>query len=235
MKFSIVVPAYNEAETISECLRALQAQSVPRGDFEIIVVDNNSKDATSKVAARAGADKVVLETKKGTNLARQRGYVESTGKIVAFVDADSQPPKHWLEKIEKDLKQPGVAAVSGPYDFQLRGIEKIFGDIYLKFVVPSLPKVLSFLFGRKAGVIFGGNFAAWRTTIQAIGGLPPLAFWGDDSAIAMLVSRHVGRVFFDFDLRIKSSPRRLQSDGFFVLPIHYSLFYFKMYFSPDYR
>lgn len=235
MKFSIVVPAFNEAETITECLHALQAQNIKRSDFEIIVVDNNSKDATSKVAAKAGADKVVLETKKGTNLARQRGFVESTGEIVAFVDADSQPPKDWLEKIGLDLSKPGVAAVSGPYDFQLHGIEKIFGVVYLKFVVPSLPRVLSFLFGRKAGVIFGGNFAAWRTTIQAIGGLPPLAFWGDDSAIAMLVSRHVGKVLFDFDLRIKSSPRRLNSEGFFVLPIHYSLFYFKMYFSPEYR
>lgn len=234
MKFSVVIPAFNEAASITNSIRALKSQNVKRNDFEIIVVDNNSKDETFNVAVRAGADKVVKETIQGTNAARQRGYKESQGEIIAFLDADSEPPRDWLEKIKKNLSREGVAAVSGPFDYQFTNLKKILERIYIRKFFPKAPAILKFIFRKKAGVIIGGNFAVWRKNIEKIGGLPQLAFWGDDAAIAMLISRKAGKVVFDPNLTVKSSPRRFEKGGFFRLSWRYIMAYLRAYFSRHY-
>jgi len=139
-KFSVIIPVYNEEGYIKLAIIALKNQNLPRQDFEIIVVDNNSNDATAEVAKNAGADKVVKELKQGTNMARQRGFLESRGKIVAFLDADSKPPIDWLTKIKKILLQKDVAAVSGPFDYQFQGFKKILDFIYVHFILSYFEK-----------------------------------------------------------------------------------------------
>lgn len=235
IKFSIVVPAYNEEAGIGRAVKSLLHLDYPREQYEIIVIDNNSVDKTSLAAKEAGADKVFLETNKGTNLARERGRKEARGEIIAFLDGDSEAYPDWLKKIEKDLSLPGVVAVSGPYDYGFKGSRKKLDDLYQAHILPRVPKILQFLFRRKAGVLIGGNFAGMATAFEKIGGLPPLRFWGDDVAIAMLISRHVGKVLFDPQLRIKSSARRFETEGFFSLFFRYVWTYLKIYFSRDYR
>jgi glycosyltransferase involved in cell wall biosynthesis len=234
MKFSVVIPAFNEEKQIAYSVGAVKAQNIKRSDFEIIVVDNNSTDKTFAAAQKAGADKVVKETKKGTNLARQRGFEESKGEIVAFLDADCEPPPDWLEKIEVNLSFDGVAAVSGPFDYGFTGLKKIIDIIYTHKIMPKIPYIFRFIFGKKAGVIIGGNFAIRRGVMEKIGGLPQLAFWGDDAATAMLISRKVGKVFFNPALKIKSSPRRLEKSGSIKLTIYYALAYLMAYFNRNY-
>ncbi len=235
MKFSVVIPAYNEEKVVAKAIASLRKQNIPRADFEIIVVDNNSTDKTSEIARKAGADKVLKETQKGTNFAREKGFEASEGTIVAFLDADSEVPTDWLLGIEKDLSRPGVSAVSGTFDYGFKGITAFFDYLYSHILMRNLDSILHFFFRRKAGVIIGGNFGAWRWAIQKIGGLPPLRFWGDDAAIAMLLSRKVGRVIFDPELAVKSSPRRYEKEGIIKLTVRYMLAYFKVYFSKEWR
>src|SRR5215212_155664 len=71
VRFSVIVPAYNEAAYLGRALDALQHQDYD-GKYEIIVVDNNSTDATVAVAARCGV-RVVSEPRQGVCAARQRG------------------------------------------------------------------------------------------------------------------------------------------------------------------
>lgn len=235
MKYSVIIPAYNEAENIGDAIRDLRLQNVGRSQFEIIVVDNNSDDDTYEIAKKTGADVVIKEEKKGTNMARQAGYKASRGEIVAFLDADdSQPPPDWLERIGKDLSREGVRAVSGPQDYGFKGVKRLLDRFYTRYVLPNAPGVLQFIFGRKAGIIVGGNFATSRDVIEKIGGLPPIAFWGDDVAIAMLISRKVGRVLFDPDLTVKSSPRRFESHGLFRVVFRYIRTYLKLFFSKEF-
>lgn len=235
MKYSIVIPAYNEAGHIADTIKSLNAQTVARKDFEVIVVDNNSVDDTYKIAKSSGADLVIKEATKGTNFARQAGFKNSKGDIVAFLDADCQPLPDWLEKIGEDLSGGKNAAVSGPFDYQFKGIKKIMDYYYTRYVLPNVPYILKFIFGKKAGVLIGGNFAAKREVIEAIGGLPPLAFWGDDVAIAMLISRRVGKVLFDPKVLVVSSPRRFEKNGFIKLTLRYIAAYFKIFFSKDFQ
>lgn len=233
MKFSVVIPAYNEAHYVRAAIQALQKQTIPRNEFEIIVVDNGSGDATSETARAAHADKVVREERKGTNLARQKGFLESTGEIIAFLDADCEPPPHWLAHIEKRLSEKGVVAVSGPYDYGFTGWKKTLAEIYTHHVIRYLEKFLPLIFRKKAGEIIGGNFAAPRWAIEKIGGLPPLTFFGDDSAIAMRLSRQAGRVVWDTTLIVKGSARRFEKEGLFRLTTRYAWHYFKQYFSRE--
>jgi len=235
MKYSVVIPAYNEAEYIEAAIRALILQNVKRSEFEIIVVDNNSTDNTSELALNAGADIVIKKMTRGTNFARQEGFKKSKGEIVAFLDADSEPPPDWLERIGKILSGSEVAAVSGPYDYNFKGIKKMLDYFYTRYILPNVPLVLNFIFRKKAGIIIGGNLAAKRSTIEAIGGLPLLTFWSDDAAIAMLISRKVGKVIFNPDLVIKSSPRRFEKGGLLKLVLLYIIAYLRAYFSRNYR
>lgn len=231
MKYSVVIPAYNEEGAIGEAITTLNKQTVGRENIEVIVSDNNSADNTSAVAKESGADKVVVEKRKGTNFAREAGYNVSTGDIIAFLDADCVPREDWLFRLGEHLKDSSVGAVSGPYDYGFKGIKKFLADIYSYRVLPAAPYLLHAIFRRKAGVLIGGNFAVRRGTMEAIGGFPPLAFWGDDSAIAMLVARKVGKVIFVPDVAVWSSPRRLEKEGFFGLTAKYVRAYLHEYFK----
>ncbi|MCL5267860.1 MAG: glycosyltransferase family 2 protein [Bacteroidetes bacterium] len=233
MKFSIVVPAYNAEESIGYTVRSVveQSKTISRSSFEVIVVDNNSTDKTREVALEAGADVVAKEKLQGTNIARNRGYLESRGEIIVFLDADSEAPEDWLIRIGEAFEDPTTQAISGPYDYGFTRTKAIAEAIYTRIVFPSLPKLLRLLFRKKAAIIIGGNFAVRRSTIEKIGGLPPLTFWGDDAAIAMAVVRRVGKVRFISTLRVKSSHKRFDRDGFLILAGKYARAYFRVYFG----
>jgi glycosyltransferase involved in cell wall biosynthesis len=84
--FSVVVPTYNEAFYLESTLQSVRDQDF-RGSVELIVVDNNSTDATAQIA-RDYADLVLYYTDmQGASAARQRGAERSRGKYLAFLDA----------------------------------------------------------------------------------------------------------------------------------------------------
>jgi len=66
---SVVIPTYNEEKNIERCLRALEEQTIPREDFEIIVVDGQSSDRTIEIAQRY-ADRVIQQVSEGVGGAR---------------------------------------------------------------------------------------------------------------------------------------------------------------------
>ncbi len=235
MRFSAIIIARNEEKFISESIASLLNQSIPRSDYEIIaVVDALSLDNTFLRAKEAGADKVIHEKTGGTNPARQRGVAESKGDIVAFLDADCMAPHDWLKKIEKVLMQNGVAGVSGPYGHGFKGITNILDAFYNHALLPALPRILHFVFRRKAGVMIGGNMAMWRSALNTIGGLPPLKFYGDDAATAMLLTRKVGKIIFDQNIVVRTSPRRF-AKGLLKPVLRYGRVYLGVYFSKLYR
>lgn len=99
MKISIVIPVYNEAENLADCLEAIAAQTVrPR---EVIVVDNGSTDNSVKIAESFEFVQVIREPKRGIVHARDRGYNAARGEIIARIDADSLVPSDWLARISE--------------------------------------------------------------------------------------------------------------------------------------
>jgi glycosyltransferase involved in cell wall biosynthesis len=106
--YSIIVPAYNEAEWLPRCLQTL-ARAMARFDLrgEVIVVDNNSSDNTATIAREAGA-RVVFEPVNQIARARNTGARQARGANLIFVDADSLLPSGLLSQAVGNLQRGNI-------------------------------------------------------------------------------------------------------------------------------
>jgi glycosyltransferase involved in cell wall biosynthesis len=126
---SVVVPAFDAAGTISDTLGALARQRLD-AEYEVIVVDDGSQDATAELAAAAPGPVTVLRQEgSGAAEARNRGVAAARSPVLAFTDVDCVPAPNWLAEglaaLEgADLVQGAVApppgAALGPFDRSLR-------------------------------------------------------------------------------------------------------------------
>jgi glycosyltransferase involved in cell wall biosynthesis len=118
VRFSVVIPCYNEGEYVAAAINSLRAQSFP-GGCEIVVVDNNCTDDTAQIARSLGA-RVVVESRQGVCHARRRGTEVSRGDVVISADADTTYPADWLTYIDRSFRTAGerVVAVAGPCRYQ---------------------------------------------------------------------------------------------------------------------
>ncbi len=112
MKFSIIIPCHNVAETLETCLECTTAQTYR--DYEIIVVDDASTDATVEVARRFDVNLVVLDSQVGAGGARNAGAACATGEVLFFVDADVKFSADVLEALRQVFERnPNCHAVAG--------------------------------------------------------------------------------------------------------------------------
>ena len=103
---SVVVPVYNGASTIVDCLRGLLAQSMARETFEIIVVDDGSTDETAALAS-AFPVRLLRRDNGGAAAARNSGMEVARGTWVAFIDADCVASRGWLHALTAAVRAPG--------------------------------------------------------------------------------------------------------------------------------
>jgi glycosyltransferase involved in cell wall biosynthesis len=118
MEASVVVCTYNRAESLRDTLRALQAlQPRPGRTWEVIVVDNNSKDHTKAVVEEAQRTWPLLryefEGAQGLSQARNHGIACSHGEVILFTDDDVLPEPDWLETTLAGLNQYEADACGG--------------------------------------------------------------------------------------------------------------------------
>jgi GT2 family glycosyltransferase len=111
---SVIVPAYNAAGTIGECLESLLALRYPPERLEIQVVDNGSTDGTGS-ALRAYGDRIAVvgEPTRGAAAARNAGVASSRGEVVAFTDADCVVDPDWLAELVGPLADVRVGIAGG--------------------------------------------------------------------------------------------------------------------------
>jgi cellulose synthase/poly-beta-1,6-N-acetylglucosamine synthase-like glycosyltransferase len=109
---TVVVPVHNRELTIQPLLDSLQKLDYDRNKVEVIVVDGNSTDKTQEIVKQYPV-KLVVEKRKGLNLARNIGIKCSKGEIVAFTDSDCKVPPNWITKIVENFKDPRVSCVGG--------------------------------------------------------------------------------------------------------------------------
>jgi glycosyltransferase involved in cell wall biosynthesis len=103
---SVVVCVYNGADSLGDCLRALEAQSLPRQRYEIIVVDDGSSDKSAEVAR--GFDVRLQQTPhRGLAAARNSGWQAAEGEWVAFTDDDCGPTRNWLLLLSQAVRRGG--------------------------------------------------------------------------------------------------------------------------------
>jgi len=221
---SLIIPAYNEEAYLPACLDAVMANVAPRA-MEIVVVDNNSTDGTRQVVERYPGVTYVFEPEKGITRARQRGFVASTGDILAYVDADTHPPAGWIDQIWDQFgRNPGLACLSGPYSFyDLSGIRNA---VSTSWFVAARP-----LYGITGHMMVGGNFAIRRDVLEKMGGFDErIEFYGEDVDIGKRAKKF-GKVLFCPRFVMPTSGRRMKKQGFVKMASIYFINYFSILFS----
>jgi glycosyltransferase involved in cell wall biosynthesis len=112
---TIVIAAWNEEVNIIRCLDSLSKNetTIP---FDIVVVNNNSKDRTQEVINKLGVTSYFQEI-QGCGPARELGQQKAKGKYILIADADCYYPKKWIERMGRELLKVGVICVYGRYSF----------------------------------------------------------------------------------------------------------------------
>ena len=186
----MVVCAYNAADTLDDCLTSLGRLEYP--DYEVIVVNDGSRDATEAIASRHAHVRLIATPNHGLSAARNIGLSAATGAIVAYTDADVRADEHWLAYLVQPFLRSDVVAVGGP-----------------NVVPPDDPWVAQCVARAPGGpthVLFddriaehvpGCNMAMRREALVAVGGFNPIYLRaGDDVDICWRLQAPGGTIGF---------------------------------------
>lgn len=102
IRISAVISTYNRSELLKGAIKSLIDQTLPKEQYEILVVDNNSTDNTKGVVASFNQIKnlkYLFESRMGISHARNCALYNARGKYIAFIDDDARAEKHFLERI----------------------------------------------------------------------------------------------------------------------------------------
>jgi peptidoglycan/xylan/chitin deacetylase (PgdA/CDA1 family)/GT2 family glycosyltransferase len=207
---SVVIPAHNEEDYLLSCLESIKNQDYA-GEYEVIVVDNASTDTTAEIARSWGA-RVVYEGKRSPACARQKGAEVATGKIIAFIDADTQAPAHWVSTIVwRFLCEPETVVISGPYAFYDAGkIARIAS--YGNFISIIIDQLFRKAFN-KGSAVWGSNFAVRRSALLEVGGFDTsIRFYGEEYELSLRLAK-AGKGGIIPRLFVLTSSRRLKRIG----------------------
>ncbi len=174
-RVSVVVCSYNGAQTLGDCLRALDQVRYP--NFEIVLVDDGSKDNTQEVVKRwiseRGAREVpafvsVAQKNMGLSFARNEGARASSGEVVAYTDSDCMPDEDWLYYLVGSLLSGDYAGVGGP-NISPPAVNWVQAAVA---AAPGGPSHV-LLSDVVAEHVPGCNMAFWRWAFDRTGGFDP--------------------------------------------------------------
>jgi glycosyltransferase involved in cell wall biosynthesis len=185
---SVIVPAHDAAATIGRTLACLAEQDVGE-PFEVIVVDDGSRDDTAAIASSApGAISVVASDRRGPGSARNIGARRASSDVLGFLDADCFPEPGWLRaglaaladaELVQGAVRPDPSAALGPFDRTLWVLEDI-----------GLYQTANLMVRRETFERIGG-FDAWVTP-----GADSRGHFGEDVVFAWRARRLGARVVF---------------------------------------
>ncbi len=109
---SVVVCSYNGARTIRDTMEGLKRVDYPR--FEVIVVNDGSKDDTPKIVSEYAGVRLISTENRGLSAARNTGWQNASGEIIAYIDDDAYPDPHWLQYLAYRFMTGDWVGVGGP-------------------------------------------------------------------------------------------------------------------------
>jgi glycosyltransferase involved in cell wall biosynthesis len=177
MSIVVILCTYNRCDALVNALNSVAGSEVPdQIRWEVLVVDNNSTDRTREVVEEfsqkyPGRFRYVKEPQQGVSYARNRGIIESSGDIVAFMDDDVTVDPLWLWNLTKSLYSGEWAGVGG----RIFPLWESAPPRWLNVDEPhALGPFVAFDRGPQAAQLedppFGANMAFRRETFERHGG-----------------------------------------------------------------
>lgn len=163
---SVIIPHLNQPRELDTCLASLEAQSLHRDLFEIIVVDNGSASLPTDVVARYSGARLLHEAQPGPGPARNAGVAAGTGEVLAFIDADCRAHPDWLRSVVRSLHSLPAGTVLGG-DVRIWQGEKKELD-----AIAAYESVFAYrfkLYIERHGYCGTGNMAMLRQDFESVG------------------------------------------------------------------
>jgi glycosyltransferase involved in cell wall biosynthesis len=166
IRISVIVPHLNQPVLLDRCLRSLQEGD--RRPDEIIVVDNGSTTSAEAICETYPGVQLFTEMQPGPGLARNKGIAESSGDILAFIDADCLADHSWLAEAERALRDSDAQILGGDVRISyadperltmLEAYESIFAYRMDRYIAREGFTGTGNLVGRRATILDVGPFA----------------------------------------------------------------------------
>lgn len=198
-RISVVIPFHNAEPYLEACLRGVLSQTIPRGAYEVILVDNNSTDASEGIARTFESVAVLREPVEGSYAARNAGIRASRGSIVATLDPDCTPAPDWLAQIERGMSDPECRVILGRQ-------KHAGGSIALRLLEMYETEKISYVTARKEKALYFGytnNMAFRRHLFDEIGLFQDVKRGGDTVFVRNVVDRYgCDAVRFNPDVKV---------------------------------
>jgi len=115
MRFSVIIPLYNKAPYVAKAIGSVLSQTFP--DYELVIVDDGSRDDSAAIAARViegnASCRLLKQENEGVSIARNNGVAESQGEYLCFLDADDWWEPTFLEEMDRFIAEFSEAGIYG--------------------------------------------------------------------------------------------------------------------------
>ena len=189
---SVVIPVYNDAEKLEQCLKSLlDHTSIP---LETVIVNDGSTDDPAAVAAKFGCRILTLGGNHGPAYARNRGVEACRGTIILFADADCVVMPDWAAKAAANLgriraQYPETAALYGRLDSSDDYVARSYAYTSYAYAQDGRPGFMNYLNTACAAV--------YREAFQKAGGFSEDMRVNEDPDLALKLVEADYRVYFD--------------------------------------
>lgn len=235
MFLSVIVPTRNRALFLKDALDSILNQNLSADEFEILVLDNGSTDATAEVMeesmSKSNQIRYFFVPEPGLHVGRHLGAHEAKGEILIFVDDDIIVTSGWLEAIKKAFDDPEAALVSGKILPKWEGDVPDWINLFRSEVEYGWTiGYLSLLdFGDETKIIpsvfvYGCNFSIRKSVLFECGGFHPdsmpqelIQYRGDgESALSLTIMGKGYKSFYEPKASVyhRIPPERLTLDYF---------------------
>jgi succinoglycan biosynthesis protein ExoA len=205
---SIIVPSYNEADTIGLLIDAIARQDVPLGDLEVILADGMSQDDTRRAAQQAAARhpglslRIIDNPDRNIPSALNRALRAASGATLIRLDAHSIPATDYVQRCLDALRETGAANVGGQWDIRPSSPRTVARSIAEAGSHPLGAGDARYRTGGAAGTVDTVPFGAFpRRWLELVGGYDETLLTNEDYELNLRLRRAGGKIWFDPGIR----------------------------------
>ena len=122
---SVVIPVYNSAWVLEDCLNRIVGQDYPKIKMEIILVDGGSTDSTLAIAKKFGVKRVFKNPLRTGEAGKAVGVAKARNDVIALIDSDNLlPDSEWLKRMVAPFADRDIFAAE-PWDYDWRRVDPL--------------------------------------------------------------------------------------------------------------